>query len=363
MVQSDLEGPWVKADHAYDVTSRAIRGGERLFTVLSSYDDYRFFVERAPGYEAGDTLVLIAPFLVAFGADDAFLRSVARSPENTALISGAREAVRYLQHIEDFFLISTSYEQYVEFAASLLGVPAENLFCTAFPIDQLAADVEEGDKEMVKRWARRIQRMPVIKLSEGGKLCRGCARAKSQIDNFYWEILPKTSFSRILEVVRPLGGTRKLQALEEALKREGRTLSSAAVVGDSITDSVMLEKVKEAGGLALSFNGNRYAIHSANVAIVSNNCFVTAAVIEAYRRCGLKSLRELSETSASHGFDSSVFSGCVSDDMVRQAEEGLRGERDRGAIFWIDEDNLDHVIQVSEAFRKKVRGTAIGQLG
>ena len=363
MVESDLEGPWVKADHAFDVTSKAIPNGDRLFQVLSAYDDYRFFVEKADGYEPGDTLMLIAPFLVAFGADDAFLREVARSPENTSLIDGAREAIRYLQEIEDFFLISTSYEQYVGFAAELLGVPRDNVFCTSFPIDELSKEVEESDKKMVREWARRIQRMPVIQPSSDGQLSPDCLRAKEEIDGFFWNLLPKTSFSSIMRTVRPVGGGRKYQALQQALEKQGRGLSEAAVIGDSITDSVMLEKVREAGGLALSFNGSRYAIRCANVAVISDNCLVTAAVVETYRRSGLDTIREISEGTAGEGLGAWVSGDHLSDRLRLRLTEAFSGTEGYPRIYWIDETNLDEVVRLSEAFRKKVRGTAIGQLG
>jgi len=125
----------------------------------------------------------------------------------------------------------------------------------------------------------------------------------------------------------------------------------------------MLEKVREAGGLALSFNGNRYAIRCANVAVISDNCLVTAAVVETYRRSGLDTIREISEGTAGEGLGAWVSGDHLSDRLRLRLSEVFSGSEGYPRIYWIEETNLGEVVRLSEAFRKKVRGTAIGQLG
>ncbi|HEX59904.1 MAG TPA: energy-converting hydrogenase A, subunit R, partial [Methanomicrobia archaeon] len=58
----DLEGPLSPQDNAYEVMS-SIENGDKIFEVLSRYDDI-ISLEGREGYEAGDTLALIVPFLV-----------------------------------------------------------------------------------------------------------------------------------------------------------------------------------------------------------------------------------------------------------------------------------------------------------
>ncbi len=62
MINSDWEGPWVTADHAFDIMRHGIEGGDRLFTNISAYDDYLAYVVNKKDYEPGNTLTLIAPF-------------------------------------------------------------------------------------------------------------------------------------------------------------------------------------------------------------------------------------------------------------------------------------------------------------
>ncbi len=362
MIVSDLEGPWVKADHAFDSVSKGIPQGKALFEVLSAYDDYRFFFERAPGYEAGDTLMLVAPFLVAFGVEDSFLRTVANLPNNTKLISGARQSIRYIKETDPFYLVSTSYEQYVERIAVLLGVEKGKYFCTRFPIDSYKQDVEEKDVRLIKDWTSKIIEMPVIEAGEKGELDDLELQAKEQLDYFFWEKLPETSFAPLLDHTKPVGGKRKFTALAEALELEGKSLPEARVIGDSITDSVMLERTRKAGGLAISFNGNRYAIGNSNVAIISDTCWMTAAAMDVHQRAGIEGLRE-----ATGKWGRSLLSELRSDDLLgERVFQGLDGAIGQGippSLFWLPEIAMDEVIAESELFRKQVRGRAIGSLG
>jgi len=358
-----LEGPWVKADHAFDVVAQGVPRGKAVFSVISSYDDIRFFVEKAPGYEPGDTLMLVAPLLIAHGVDGAFLHAVARAPRNTSLVPGATDAISYIKGFDSFYLISTSYEQYVEQAAGLLGVGRDNIFCTKFPIDRLSSSVKEEDKELVRTWTRRIASMPVIEVDESGTVAEGCRAAKEELDHFFWEVLPETSFSQVMEQVRPVGGGRKYSALLEALSREAKSLDEATVVGDSITDSVMLSKTREAGGLALSFNGNRYSLTSSNVAIISGNCWITAAIAEIFKRGGLDAIRRAAETWGPSSFEELRSSGLLSADISRKLSSAFPTSESLPRVFWLGSEKLEPIIRESEKFRSQLRGLSIGRLG
>lgn len=362
MVFSDLEGPWVKADHAFDAVSKAVPGGARLFSILSSYDDYRFFVEHAEGYEPGDTLKLIAPFLLVYGVDDAFLRTIANLPSNTSIIPEAREAIRHIKEYQCFYLISTSYEQYVERAASLLGVEVQKAYSTHFPIDGYRDSLRKDDLALVKDWASRILQMPLIETDQSGELSGSSLEAKGELDRFFWEILPTTSFRTLMEELEPVGGSRKFRALEEALEAEGKGISSAMVVGDSITDSVMLERTRDAGGLAVSFNGNRYSIFNSNAAIISSNCWPTAALSEVFQVSGLRGVEESAGI-----WDASRLSDLESSGLIGEDLYAAMGDAQDGSsppeVHWLEAVDVDRVVEESEDFRKRVRGEEIGSLG
>jgi len=64
----DMEGPLSIQDNAYELMKLFPNGGQ-VFEVISRYDDL-LAIEEREGYEPGDTLALIVPFLVHHGITD-----------------------------------------------------------------------------------------------------------------------------------------------------------------------------------------------------------------------------------------------------------------------------------------------------
>ncbi len=67
---SDCEGPISKNDNAFEITSHYIPNGDKLFTVISKYDDVLADVLKRPDYRAGSTLKFVLPFLKAHDVTD-----------------------------------------------------------------------------------------------------------------------------------------------------------------------------------------------------------------------------------------------------------------------------------------------------
>lgn len=71
---SDCEGPISKNDNAYELTAHFVPKGKKLFSIISKYDDILVDVVKKEGYNAGDTLKLILPFLKAYDVSDEKMR-------------------------------------------------------------------------------------------------------------------------------------------------------------------------------------------------------------------------------------------------------------------------------------------------
>jgi energy-converting hydrogenase A subunit R len=363
MINSDWEGPWVTADHAFDIMRQGIENGERLFAAISAYDDYLAYVIKKQDYEPGNTLALIAPFLIAFDLDNDFL--IARAKENANFIPGSIKAIELLQRNYPVNIISTSYHQYVHYSTYLAGIPVENTYCTWFPIDDYARDISDTDKVMVRQMANTILSMPEMDIdmnTDPGEMNDAVVIALQKLDNFFWDELPLTGYAKMLKEVRPIGGTRKYEALVMALEKEEKGLEHSATIGDSITDWKMLKCTQDAGGLALSFNGNEYAISNCNVAVMSGNCMVTALLIDVFERNGIEAIEALvsewgwpavKELHVHSEVDESIYSA------FRQAFTGS----DFPHAVWVTRENRDETIRVSKHYRRSVRGTQIGALG
>lgn len=366
MIMSDWEGPWVTADHAYEITKRGVPNGDRLFATVSEYDDYLAYIKKKKGYEPGDTLALIAPFLIAYGINNDFLVEVAK--DNANFIKGSLEAIGALERLEyDLQIISTSYCQYVHYTTRLAGIFPKKISCTDFPIDAFSKTVDEKDKEFVRKKAQNIIGSSSLGISSSTReidLTWQVRKKLEQLDRFFWQELPKTSFRELLNQIHPLGGHRKLEALLLTLKKNNLDLQDTAVIGDSITDWIMLKETKEAGGLAISFNGNDYAVRNANVAIISDNCLVTPVLVDLFFKTGLGNVEKVTNNWGLETLKETARKGEINPLLF---ESFLRMKNKAAENFplavWLDKDNIELTIKRSKEMRKSIRGVAIGSLG
>ena len=270
----DLEGPLSPNDNAYDLMG-LFEGGKKIFESLSLYDD-QLSLENRKGYEAGDTLKLILPFLIIHGISRNHIEELAKkAPLN-------RGAIRLVGKLREegwqVFCITTAYEPYAMILAERLGIERENVAATRFPaLDIMLSEEERSLTEGVEQ--------AILQHEDKSTL-------KSILDTFFWQDLSKTEIARAMEVTIPVGGMRKVEAIERFSQSHQQPLSKWAFAGDSITDSRLLERLRAENGLAIAFNANRYALSSATVALASTDIGDLLPVLESWQKGGLNMVRE-----------------------------------------------------------------------
>src|SRR4030067_2912406 len=89
----DLEGPLSPQDNAYELM-KLFPNGDRVFEVLSRYDDLLTLAER-PDYEPGDTLALILPFLILHRITE---KEVTDLAVKATFTGGAEKLISWLQY-------------------------------------------------------------------------------------------------------------------------------------------------------------------------------------------------------------------------------------------------------------------------
>jgi energy-converting hydrogenase A subunit R len=275
----DLEGPLTPQDAAFELMGM-VPGGHAVFSAISRYDDILALSGR-PDYEPGDTLALIVPFLLRhrLGAAD-----IQRLAEGAPLIQGTRQVMESLSaQGYQVCCITTTYEQYAHRLTHRLGLPAERVACTAFPIDELRARLGDADLAAVDRVEAVLLELDIEKDEQ---------RLRDLLDAFYWQELPGTPLGEAVAAVKPVGGKRKVRALDQFAGAWQRELSHWTVVGDSITDKAMLTTVHTANGLAAVFNGNRYALECGNVGVASLSLADVLPLVKAWEESGLEGARQ-----------------------------------------------------------------------
>lgn len=338
---TDWEGPWVITDFAYEAAVLFLNNPE-FFERLSQYDDYLSYVEKREGYEAGDTLKLLAPFLVAADVTSRELETI--SLKLASFTPDAKLAMKLLPYRA--VVISTAYKQFLEKTAEMMEVD-----CDLWGTDFKAYEVREDEKKMVLKAVDAIASLPKINVKPSmrkSELDESSKKSIRWLDKFFWEELAKTSFEEVLKEMNPIGGRRKQKIVQRYAEEHG--IGELIAIGDSISDYVMLEWVRERG-IAISFNGNEFAIEHANVAIVSNTAFSEAAMVDLFMRKGTDEVERCAKN-----FEPRWLKDKVNPEIV----QGLLNSDVR--VYWLEDIDRKAVFEESMRMRRMLRGEA-GKLG
>lgn len=334
---SDCEGPISINDNAFELAGHFIEDGENFFTILSKYDDILVEEVKREGYKAGGTLKLIVPFLKAYGATNEDIVEFSR--ENVLLLPGAKDTLQFVNGIMPSFIVSTSYEQYIRALCDLIEFPFENTYSTKLDIDKYPIGSE--DKEKLVEFRKRIMEDPDFEV----------------LDKIFWDEIPKMKISKIMEEVDPVGGKGKKEAVLDIAGKFGFENSDVMYVGDSITDVEPLRFAKEHGGIAISFNGNEYAIREAEIAIMADNSVMISIIADLFNRFGkdvvIKFIRAYRDNT-----EDAINSYSIN----KELKDALK-QVNLPKIAIITSENFEMLVDESKAFRRLVRGEAIGALG
>ncbi|MCL6578703.1 MAG: HAD hydrolase family protein [Candidatus Bathyarchaeota archaeon] len=354
---SDCEGPISKNDNAFELTAHFVPDGDKLFTVISKYDDVLADVLKRPRYKAGDTLKLILPFLKAYDVTDRKMREF--SAQNLILISSVKKTLQHVRKVTHAFIVSTSYEHYMRALCKAIAFPYENTYCTKLNIDKY--HIAEKEKAKLKEFAKEIAKMSMLMITKNTKSIEDFSEKDQKIirrlDEIFWIEIASMESGRIFGEVNPVGGSEKAEAIKDVVRKVGVALADVMYVGDSITDIEAFKLVRENGGLAVSFNGNEYAVKNAEIAVLSENSIVTAVIADAFATFGKEQTLRLVENWTHEALAKSRVNKTLLANLFRL----YPGELPKVKI--ITSENMETLAKESSDFRKKVRGEAIGQLG
>lgn len=154
-----------------------------------------------------------------------------------------------------------------------------------------------------------------------------------------------------------MGGEGKATAVRTIVSHTAGDLARAMYVGDSITDVQALQLVARGGGLAVAFNGNRYAVANAEIAVLSDTALVTALLVDVFAQRGKQAVLDLAE----HWSRRAVEATSAPSDLVAALLDP--SSTSFPAVYIVDEENVETVTEESRHVRQRVRGDAIGRLG
>lgn len=279
----DLEGPISILDFAAEISkllSNKTKFGLQkydmgvFYKMLSEYDDYLIEI---PGvkeelsifdYQPGDTLRLVAPLYISSFSDEDLINL---AKQNLGLLPGCTDLMKRLQKDWDIYIISTSYSHFSYTIAKALNIPPDHVFCTELNIKS-ANKVFHNIKTDVDLLVKGIFQQFV----ENGKHLN---EVINDLNDFFWK-RKDADYIKAMNQIKVRGGKRKELAVEAISNQSKVPLSEIVALGDSITDINMLQRLKDEDSIAVSFNGNRFTVSRASVAITTTNNLGTLPIFE-----------------------------------------------------------------------------------
>ena len=354
---SDCEGPISKNDNAFEVAQAFIPRGDHFFSLISRYDDVLADVFKRMGYRAGNTLKLITPFLKAYGVTNAQL--VEYASDNIVVLPGAKEMLHHLLSILPSFIVSTSYEQYISALCARMDFPLSNVYCTQLDLDSY--DVPLNEAARLRELTDEVTSYSMIHIPDHATSIQDFSEKDratiTKLDEVFWKTIPRMTCGRMLEEITPIGGEEKAKAVRAIASNVESDLAEVVYVGDSITDVQALQLVKTGGGLAISFNGNRYAVANAEIAVLSDTALVTAILVDVFTRRGKKEVLDLVRSWSHRALEEAPVKSSLATALLEKRPRRLP------YVQVVDDQNVEALIEESSRFRTSVRGEAIGRLG
>ncbi len=353
------EGPLALNDNGFELCREFLPPrGDRFFNQLRGYGDYLADIAKSPEYQAGHLLKLILPFLKARGLGNAALREF--SAKNLRLMPGAEEAYRFLHGFGfPIFAISTGYRQFAEAVGERLGFDPVHILGAALDLDR--CPLGPGEAAELSRLEEEILGFPAIELPPGAaalqELPAPVQEAIGRLEEIFRERLPRMEIGAIYREVAMPGGAEKAGIVAAALAGTGLNLADTIYVGDNLTDVQVFQAVRGGGGLAISYNGDRYALKAAEVAVVSDSAWPIGLLTAIFRLWGKDGVLEVASPER-RGKSRALV---LPEEMIEPIALGLQDRRFN--LYQTQGPDLERLAQESEAMRASLRAEAIAALG
>lgn len=340
---TDCEGPLTLNDNAYELADYFIPDGGELFKTLSLYDDYLVDIVEKEGYKAGNTLKLILPFLLNAGVTNDDMVEFSRN--NISVLKDSKELLNHIKKMMNHYIVSTSYGQYIEALSDYMDFPFENTFYTSVDVD---VDMSNEEKVSIEKFKNQILENP---------------KDYDLFDKIFFEEIPKMSFYDSIKDVEVVGGEGKKKAIEKIISDKNIDKNQIFYIGDSITDVEPLKFAKNNNGISVSFNGNRYSINAAEIAIISESAIPSLLIADIYNENDKEEvLKFIEEYNSSNNIENILKKYNITSE-VKNKFLNTFNSNNYPIIKIIDNDNFYDIVDESSKMRNTIRGQKIGELG
>lgn len=337
---TDCEGPLTINDNAYELAKEFIPDGDKLFEKLSNYDDILTDELKNEGYHAGTTLRYIIPFLIAYGVDNK--KSIEFAKKTLKIVPNADLLLKRAEKNINSYIISTSYQQYIESLCGEVEFPVENTFFTKIDLDSF--NLSQNETEEIKKLKDVI-----------------ISANFDEIRDIFTNKISKMSIGDQINGICPVGGMGKLSALKEIIEKNNSSPEKVFYAGDSITDVEVLEYLKKNGGVAVSFNGNEFALKAADIAIIADDSIALLLILDLFFRFNSDYVKQFVD-GLNIDLERTLGEFKCNHQVLDKFRETYKNHK-LPIITNITNENSNELIKESLKSRMMIRGESIANLG
>lgn len=334
-----------------ELCARYIRNGGRVFDVLSKYEEMNIFPMKAGKEGASRELMrTLIPILKANGVTDHAAYSF--SKDNLKLVPGAERTMKYLNELEPCFINTGALDHHMMTVTEAIGFPMTNVNCSQASFD--AMDIPRQEAKELREMAGKIADMDPSLLPEDlSELeTRGNERGWKiieSLDAMFLNRLPDMEFFPELAAVVSVGANEKSYALLEIRRQSSIDFDSTFYAGSGPTDHQVMDIVKDAGGLALSFNGCTDTVRNCDIAVISSDMITMAVLAAEFYNEGIEAVHTLAKNWERQFLkDKEGPDRYLLDTLLATYPKKLP------EVFIVNNDNVDDVAKKSETYRKKI---------
>lgn len=347
-IVSGLKNIVVKGNITREISEEFIQEGAHLYDVLDRYDRLTSYILNREESSAGSVIKWLSPFLKAYGATDHMLYEFASS--HTRMMPNAGKTFRYVSSLMPTYMSTDLPEHAVMAIQSALDAPLCDIASSDIGLDKsmfgraMSRNIRGLAEEMVKLKVPK----DFYELNVPMSLKDEDIKILGLTDDVIQEKLPGAGAMDLMERASAMTSQKKAYRMLGIRRESNIDLDCTMYIGSESTDFQSMDLVHEAGGLAISFNGDEYAVRGSNVAIMSEDTTVLSVFASLFADKGPIACEELAEN--------------WSRDYIRNAEfpdrnlvdTMLSDEMKLAKVRLVDKKNAESIADESRLFRKKI---------
>lgn len=346
---TDLSGFILKNNALRDLCARFIRNGAHFYDVVRRYDALTAYVLGREEATAGSLVKWVIPFLKANGATDYSVRRC--YAETVQMMPGSEDALRFVSKLLPTFVSTSIYEHGWLEVSERVDAPLCDPFYSRMDLDR--TEFGRSDSRKIREMGDRITalRVPktVYELNVPMEVDPADVKIIKTLDRILQDEMPGTPGMALMEGSTAITSHKKAYHLLDIRKQTNIDLDCTMYVGGEDTDYQCLDLVRDAGGVAMSFNGTDFAVRGANIAIMSKDSTVGAVFASLFNDRGIEAILNLAAN-----WNRDYLKKCEFPDRSLLNRMLQAHPRKLPEVYAVDKNNVDEIAARSAEFRKKL---------